>query len=136
MGIEEEYQDVLQNIEFAIVQEYRRDQTLLDYDVADALEALTRAYRSEAGGRAPAPVRLDGKPRRVFDAVRAVCEWRLGRPGAGAEPPTGVAVGPGAGEISPGEIVECLKRIEKSVHRWNKQNGRQGYLTFVSEFIL
>jgi hypothetical protein len=136
MSFEEQYQDVLQNIEFAIVNEYRKDRSLLDYDVADALEALIRAYRSEAGGRTPTQPRLDGKPLRVYEAVKAMCEWRLGRSGTESMQPAGVVEAIRAGEVSVGEIVDCLKRIEKSVHRWNKQNGRQGYLDFVSNFIL
>lgn len=135
MGIEDEYQDVLQNIEFAIVQEYRKDPTLLDYDVADGLEILVRTYRSEAGGRKPGAPNLDGKPRRVYDAVHAMCEWRLGRTG-----PEGERLSPGVSappmrDLSIEELVECLKRIEKSVQRWTKKNGRQGYLTFVSKYI-
>jgi hypothetical protein len=33
------------------------------------------------------------------------------------------------------EIIACLKRIRKSINRWNKVGGRQGYLIFVSDFI-
>ena len=33
------------------------------------------------------------------------------------------------------EIGQCLKRIHKSVQRWNKLRGRRGYLDFVSPFI-
>jgi hypothetical protein len=32
-------------------------------------------------------------------------------------------------------IIACLKRIRKSVEKWNKQGGRQGYLTFVEQFV-
>jgi hypothetical protein len=51
MQIEEEYQDVLQNIEFAIVQVYREDRTLLDSDVLESLEALQRYYQAQARQR-------------------------------------------------------------------------------------
>ena len=33
------------------------------------------------------------------------------------------------------EIVSCLKRVRKSINRWSREAGRQGYLTFVSQFI-
>jgi hypothetical protein len=33
------------------------------------------------------------------------------------------------------EILECLKRIQTSVKKWNKHYGRQGYLTFVEKYI-
>ena len=51
MSFEEEYADVLQNIEFAIVTVYRRNNALLDYDVTSALETLIRIYRGEQTGR-------------------------------------------------------------------------------------
>lgn len=44
MTIEDEYLDVLQNIEAAIMGVYRRTPALLDYDVLEAIEALTRHY--------------------------------------------------------------------------------------------
>ena len=38
--------------------------------------------------------------------------------------------------ISPEEAVLCLKRIRKSIARWTKVGGRQGYLTFVSQYVI
>ncbi len=34
------------------------------------------------------------------------------------------------------EIIACLKRVKKSVQRWNKHGGRQGYLNFVQQYVL
>lgn len=33
------------------------------------------------------------------------------------------------------EIIQCLKRILKSVEKWNKHEGIQGYLRFVSQYV-
>ena len=33
------------------------------------------------------------------------------------------------------EILACLRKIRKSVERWNKRGGQQGYLHFVREFV-
>jgi hypothetical protein len=33
------------------------------------------------------------------------------------------------------EIIACLKRIRRSIQFWQKKGGRQGYLTFISEFV-
>ncbi len=133
MKIEEEYQDVLQNIEFGIVVVYRQNAALLDYDVLDALEALTRFYAAEEASRNPPPLRLAERAQVVFDSVKNFCEWRLGRqqlfqPG-GEQPDLETE------PLTVGELVACLKRIHTSVRRWNKQGGRQGYLKFVSEFL-
>jgi len=133
MKVEEEYLDVLQNIEFGIVSVYRQDPALLDYDVLDAIEALTRHYRAEEGHCNPPPLRLSERGQRVFDFVKMMCEWRLGRQKLvnQNEEQRDVEITP----ITVGEIILCLKRIHKSVQRWNKEGGRQGYLNFVTQFI-
>ncbi len=129
----EQYADVLQNIEFAIVETYRQMPELLDYHVDAALEAAIAGYSAEQQGRTPRAVTLEGARLRVYEAVRNVCEWRLGR--------GEIRVGNDArhdGPLQPkrlDEIVSCLKRIRKSVQRWTKQGGRQGYLKFVSQYL-
>jgi hypothetical protein len=133
MSIEEKYQDVLQNIEFGIVSVYRQNAALLDYDVFDALEALTRHYAAEEANRQPPALRLAERAQVVFDAVKDICEWRLGRQkliqSKGGQPDLIAA------PLAVSEIIACLKRIQTSARRWNKQGGRQGYLKFVSEFL-
>jgi hypothetical protein len=133
MAIEEEYEDVLQNLEFGIVQVYRHNRSLLDSDVSDALEALIRLYRSGQGTRSLRPSRFDQRTQQVFDSVKAWCDFRLGR--TDLPNPDGRRV-LGATPLSIDELIACLKRIEKSVRRWTKQNGRQGYLNFVEQFIV
>ena len=39
--------DVLQNIEFGIVEVYRADPSLIDIDAKDAIDALVRRYRAD-----------------------------------------------------------------------------------------
>jgi hypothetical protein len=129
---EEEFLDVLQNIEFGIVKEFRRNGSLLDLDAKDAVAALIRLYRAEQEHRSAPNVPLGDAARRIFDSVRAICEWRLGRTG-GMVPPE---PGPPPGALNtPEEITLCLKRIERSIELWNKRAGRQGYLSFVAQYV-
>jgi hypothetical protein len=51
MKVEEEYFDVLQNLEWAVVNEYRHDRSILDMDAGDAVAALARVYEAEAESR-------------------------------------------------------------------------------------
>ena len=131
--IEEEFEDVLQNLEFAIVSVARQVPTLVDYDVESALENLLRHYSAEAQNRTVTLPQLNTARQAIFDRVQAMCEWRLGRSNVQAE--GGPAI-PMPRTISVDELVACLKRIRKSVQRWTKQGGRRGYLTFVDQFIL
>ncbi|HEX6270070.1 MAG TPA: hypothetical protein VFZ43_07545 [Anaerolineales bacterium] len=131
-SFEDEYLDVLQNIEMAIVSVYRENHSLLDYDVDKVLNLLWTEYRNEKQGRTTPASKLSDNARMVYDRVKEMCEWRLGRKiiTAGEE---FVRVKPQP--ISIDEIMDCLKRIRKSVDLWNKQGGRQGYLYFIDHNI-
>ncbi len=59
-----------------------------------------------------------------------MCEFRLGRP----EASTRIQV-PSDGDKTESDILACLRKIRKSVERWHKRGGHQGYLQFVSEYI-
>jgi hypothetical protein len=127
--IDEKNLDVLQNIEFGIIQVYRADKSLLDFDAKDALDALVRHYHAEEEQRTPPAMRLGDRAQRVFSSVQAFCEWRLGRappPGDGPSPESPKSIA---------ELVECLRKVQKSVPRWSQRGGRQGYLNFINPFL-
>jgi len=127
--IEDRHPDVLHNLEFAIVDVYRAEPALLDLDAQDAVDALVRHYRAEQEGRQPPSNRLDDRAERVFQALTEICEWRLGRGRL-----SGLDEIPGA-SIPVAELVECLRRIQKSIRLWNREAGRRGYLGFVSQYV-
>jgi len=121
--------DVLQNIEFGIIEVYRADPSLLDVDAKDAIDALVRHYHAEEEQRTPPPARLGDRAQRVFLNVQGMCEWRLGRsglPGATAETTSGIPVA---------DLGKCLRKIQKSIPRWSGQGGRKGYLDFISQYL-
>ena len=124
---EEQYEDVLQNIEAAIVAVHHGHPEMLDYDADGALEALIARYADEQRGRTAREPVLQGVRKEVFDAVRVMCEWRLGRGSPDTE-----AVDHAIGVD---EIVACLKRVRASVQRHTRHGGRQGYLTFIRQFV-
>jgi hypothetical protein len=127
--VDEKNLDLLQNIEFGIVEVYRADKALLDFDVKDALDALVRHYHAEEEQRKPPVMRLGERAQRVFSSVQAVCEWRLGR--ASPLDSTGLP----ESVVPVAELVECLRKIQKSVPFWSQRGGRQGYLNFVSPYL-
>lgn len=132
--VEEEYLDVLQNIEFAIVSVYREKPDLLDYDVDKVLNLLWTEYRNEKRDRtAPAP-QLGVNAQLVYARVKSMCEWRLGRQNLEAKK-DGQPVEMGIKPLTLDEIMACLKRIRKSIELWTKQGGRQGYLYFIDNNI-
>jgi hypothetical protein len=133
VNIEERYLDVLQNIESGIVATYRDCPRLSDYDIMRTLEALIDAYTAERIVRSPRKFNLSDSERLLMGSVRGICEWRLGRGRPIDYLPRGKGVTPEAMTID--EIILCLKRILKSVKRWNDRGGRQGYLEFVIQYV-
>lgn len=139
MSVEEQYEDVLQNIEFGIIRVYREHSEMTDWQALDAVQALIRLYQAQAQGRPEPQTTLQPLAQEVFDSAQAMCEWRLGRthfmratePDA---PQKEVIID--LNPLSLDEIVACLKRIRKSIQFWSKQGGRQGYLNYVNGFIL
>lgn len=133
MDVEEEYRDVLQNIEFAIVSVHQRLPMLVDFDVEAALNALIAHYQARAIGREARTARLNERAQQVYEMMEAMCEWRMGNDALVSEDMR--KRGPKLASVSVDVIIACLKRIRKSVQRWNKEGGRQGYLTFVERFV-
>jgi hypothetical protein len=123
-------EDVLQNIEMAVVQVYRDHPTLADYQVDAAYEALGRTYVNETRGKAPIPPKGE-LPLAVYEHAKNICDWRLGRQQIVDEENAPLVFDP----LSMDEMLECLKRLRKSVALWNKRNGSQGYLQYVNQFL-
>lgn len=69
-GFEGRYLDVLQAIEAAIVEVYRTEPALVDYEVDGGLDSLIASYTADAGPPARAAP-SDANRRRVFEAGRA-----------------------------------------------------------------
>lgn len=131
-SFEDKYLDVLQNIEMTIVSVYREHDDLLDYDVDKVLNLLWKEYRNEQINKTtPMPI-LNANAQKVYNQVKAMCEWRLGRTEmTGTKGAVRLKLEP----ISIDEIMDCLKRIRKSVDLWTKRSGRQGYLYFIDNNI-
>lgn len=130
---EDKYEEVLQNIEFALVQVYRQHPDMLDWDAREGMNALVRSYQAEAQKR-PAPrINLKLYSQEAYDGVKAMCEWRLGR--SPMRDHQGKLLDSDMEPKSLDEIVACLKRINRSIETWNRELGRRGYYEFVSKYI-
>jgi hypothetical protein len=129
MSAEPKNIDVLQNLEFAVVNVWGKHREMSDHVAARAYEAAFERYRAESRGQQPKACALAGLDREVFEAVVQMCECRLGRSSdiqfEGKPMPS----------IPVSELVDCLRQLRKSVERHTKSGGRQGYLTFVSQFV-
>lgn len=132
-SFEERYLDVLQNLEFGIIQVARRHPKMSDWEALAAVEALMQVYRAEATGREARPPKLDPLAEEIYGIVESMCEWRLGRGQFVNDEgePMELPVEP----ITAEEMSKCLKRIRDSIRKWTKRAGRQGYLRYIDQFF-
>lgn len=130
MKPDEEHLDVLQNLEFAIVEVFRANPAMTDYSALRAYEAARQHYRAEQRGQPLKPNSLTGLDAAAYEAVMAMCEFRLGRD-PGPPPEENVPVTP----ITLETLTASLQKLAKSVERHTRHGGRQGYLTFIDQFL-
>ena len=126
ISFEDQYLDVLQNIGFALLQSYDADPAMTDWDTLKALDTLIRFYNK---GNAP-----DLKDP-VFDAMNLPKRCATFAWDAAASP-----IRTGIGQrsrctLENEEIVACLKRIKRSVEKWQRQGGRHGFCGFMRNFL-
>ena len=132
----EENTDTFHNIENAILAVDRQCQDLGDWQVKEAANALIRAYGFELRGKPVHPPKLKGDELKLYEAMRAVCEWRLGRADDEAvefvrEHATWLPGG--RGKDTPELIQGVLRRLEKSISTWSWAEGRRGYLNMLAD---
>jgi len=70
MTFEEDYLDVLQNLEFAIVNTYRKNNDLIDFYVLNVLNAIMNFYISGIRSKEPRNFNLSGKQPELYEAVK------------------------------------------------------------------
>ena len=124
MNFEEEYQDVLQNIEFSVVNVYQHHTELLDYDVESVLTALVRTYQAEQSQRQVSLPRLSGLRQELYDAVETMCEWRLGRRELMPAQETGSLPKPVA--ITVEEVIKCQNEFGNQCKNGASEGGGRG----------
>uniref|UniRef100_B8HUZ5 Uncharacterized protein n=1 Tax=Cyanothece sp. (strain PCC 7425 / ATCC 29141) TaxID=395961 RepID=B8HUZ5_CYAP4 len=127
MEIEEEYQDILLNIELSIISVYRETPDLIDAEVLSAIDALVRFYSAQAQGKSPAVPTVRGISKLVMERVMEQIQimFEVGKSNL-RDAPTPISL-----EV----MVACLRRIQSSIKFWSKKSGRQGYLSYVDQFI-
>jgi hypothetical protein len=141
LDFEEKYKAELFAMESAIISIYEDNPQMADYSVMEAVDNLIRLYEAESSGRTASIRRMEPLDQQIYKKVGAICELLMQRSILIDEDKNKVKLDK-LGLLSSNrsantieEILACLKRIRKSVTRWNKANGRRGYLDFVQEYL-
>jgi hypothetical protein len=129
---EDRYLDILQNIESALIRPYLEDEEMTDFETLNAVNALIRSYTAEMRRRSQPDLKLNPLEQKSYGLARSMCELRLGRTELERD---GEPIELEMRTVTVSEMVDCLKRIRRSVQIWQKEGGRRGYYEFISGFM-
>ncbi|HRQ39274.1 MAG TPA: hypothetical protein PLD25_15310 [Chloroflexota bacterium] len=130
---EERYNDPLRSMEIALVQTYRADENMSDWETLNALNALIRQYTAVQRRRQPPHLTLSPLAQQSYDELKFVCQGWLGHNPVLDE--AGQMADLGDKALSLQEVIDCLKRLRRSVEYWQKEGGRRGYFEFINDFL-
>jgi hypothetical protein len=129
MKIDDTMIGLLKDFETAVIDHWHTNRDLSDHAVTRVYEAAAQVYDAELRGRRPRPHGLTGSELDLFENVRSVAEYRLGR-----GPRTGRATADVVPQPLEG-VHRAFRELVKSVGARTERGGRQGYLTYVEPFI-
>ena len=131
MAFEDRLLPILQNIEFGIVSVYRENPNMLDHQALDAVEATLDYFIAKVRGRAPRDFNLDPLALAATESIKSILKLTT---------ETRNELEPHLSDKdtidSINEIIQALKTVKSSITKWTKQNGRQGYLNFVVQYVI
>ena len=137
MNLPDKHLTLLHDIESPIIDLYRNYPNLKDNQVRKVLGELIKKYRALATQRKVLePVYSSEIEQVLYKNIATNLERKRSSTGVPASEKPKSLFGRKNKEASADEIfLACLRRVEKSVDRWNKRGGEQGYLNFVQGYV-
>lgn len=123
MRFDQIHEAILYEIEVGIIKIYKVDRELTDHNVNKAADALVRHYTADLKGRKHPKIRLTDLEQKVYDHLQSVCENWMEKEGEGYD------------QYDKPLIIDCLKRIQKSIRLWTTDYGMHGYLNFIERNV-
>ena len=133
MRIEEEFENVMMNIEMQVVGITTKNPKMTDWDVEKVYNALLRKYKAVSQGRGVKEVSFDSPVMDLYLQTEGICDWFVGD--ANFQDEDGTDVDLGLEKVAYEDMIACLKRLRKSLKTWTKEGGRKGYINYISQFV-
>ena len=135
INVEEEYQDVLMNIEMALLGVYRQNRSLRDFDFETVVNEAIRYFNAKERNKSFTPKVLSEERQEIYDRLNGICNLLLNNFDEAVDKdgkPMDLDVD---FNLTVDILILCLKRIRKSIQTWGKRNGPKGYVTFIDDFM-
>ncbi len=133
MRVDEEFRNVLMNIEIQVIDIANDNPEIADYQVEKVYSALLSKYKALNRGKEAKEVNFKEPTDTLYTQVGAICSFFVGdiKPKDEDGEPINIPLD----TISYEDMIACLKSLRKSVKLWNKEGGQKGYLNYVKEFV-
>jgi len=137
MDLPDKQMDILHAIESSIVDLYRNYPQLKDKEVRKALEKLIKRFRALATGRAVIEPKCSSEIEEVlFRNIETALEVKRSSMGGSPSEKPKSLFGRKSKQATPDEFfLASLRKVEKSVGKWTKRGGEQGYLNFIQGYV-
>lgn len=133
MRIEEEFENVMLNIEIQVVSVANDVPTLSDWDVDKVYNALLSRYKALSRGREVKEVSFGSPEKDLYLLIKGACDFFTGDSEKWGEGHFIIEVD--AEKVSYQNMVAIFKRLRKSVKTWTKRGGSKGYIYYISQFL-
>ena len=133
MRVDQEFRNVLLNIEVQVIDIAHDNPEIADYQVEKVYSALLSKYKALARGKEAKDINFKNPTDLLYDQVNGVCGFFVGD--IEPENEDGEVIDIPMEKISYQDMIACLKYLRKSVKLWNKEGGQKGYLNYVEEFV-
>lgn len=100
-----------------------------DYTARAAYDAAVKFYRAEQRGHVPKPPELRGLDAEAFAELKKICDFWLGHD---SDYHINTKL---ARPISLDMLLDCLRELSRSAERHTALQGRQGYLSFIADYL-
>lgn len=132
MLVEEEFENVMMNIEIQVVTVSNGYPELSDMGVDRVYNALLSKYKALLRGNEPKePSFRSEAEEELFEVLDVISDLF-----AGVERETALAdIFEGQDEVSFENFVRIFKRLRKSVRTWTKRGGSKGYIYYIAQFL-
>ena len=133
MRVEEEFENVMLNIEMQIISVSNQDSKLTDWQVDKVFSAFLSKYKALSNGREVKEVTFNSPEKDLYLLIEGACDFFTGDSEEWGDGHFIIELD--AEKVSYENMVAIFKRLRKSLNTWTKRGGSQGYIYYISQFI-
>ena len=133
MRVEEEFENLMLNIDIQVVSISSKMPELSDFGVDKVFNAFLSKYKALWKGREPKEVSFGSPENELYLLIKDMCDFFTGDSETWGEGEYLIELD--TEKVSYETMIAVFKRFRKSVKTWTKRGGSKGYIYYISQFL-